>query len=248
MNRDAPERDGWMGADALDRLATPAAELLSRVDQLLAAAGAPATHAIWPLLRRLRALPGDTVAAVVALRPEPFAAGGDSLRGLLPGYVAAQAELTAEVDWQGAAGTAFEAHRNSLAAQLAEGPQSVHGRVTAAAEYASALADWVSRTRLTLARTLAEVLGSAEAVSVVSALVSTATPAVPARPAVPAPPALPAQRAAAEIGARVLASVVAAYDEAEELLARWRPVLAEVPYRPPADGPLSLGSGVRAGR
>lgn len=256
MNRDVPVRDGWMGADALDRLATPAGELLGRVDRLLATAGAPAEHAVWPLLRRLRALPGDAVAAVVTLRPEPLAAGGETLRGLLPSYLAARTELTAEIDWEGAAGSVFEAHRASLAAQLGEGPQSIPERVTATAEYAAALADWVIHTRSALARTLAEALGSAEAVSVVlAAAPSAGAPPVAAAPPAGAPPvaapplaALPVQRAAAEIGARVLATVVAAYDEAEALLARWRPVLAEVPYRPPVDGPLSLDSTVRTGR
>lgn len=230
--------------DALDRLAPPGADLLSRVDQLLTVRGAPAGHALWPLLRRLRTLPGDAAAAIAALRAEPFAAAGIDLRGEIPEYDAVRAALTVETGWAGAAGEAFDAQRRALVDHLGDNgpggePGSLRGRLVATAGYADAVADWVAGTRAALARTLAEVLGSAEAVTVLGQ---------PLPPAGAAHLAHPAGRAAAEIGARVLATVAAGYDDAEELLARWRPALAEAPYRAPSGAGPAPEAAIRLGR
>jgi hypothetical protein len=61
--------------DPFDRLAGPAGDLRRRVGESLAAGGAPEGHPIWPLLRRLRALPGE---ALAALRPAPYALSSGS--------------------------------------------------------------------------------------------------------------------------------------------------------------------------
>lgn len=222
--------------DALDRLAPSGGDLLDRVDHLLATGGAPANHPIWPLVRRLRALPGDVAAAVVALRPEPLRAAGAAARELLAEYATARAGLGGDSGWEGAAGSAFEAHRRALVAHLDEGPESLRGRLAATAGYADAVAEWVTETRLALARALAEVLGSAEAVTVVTAR---SQHAMPDRAR---------ESAAAEIGVRVLEVVAAGYDEAEALLARWRPALSELPYHPPAEDLVPLDAGLRIGR
>src|SRR5690606_37908905 len=90
--------------------------------------------------------------------------------------------------------------------------------------YADALADWVEGSRRALARALADVLGSTEAVAVVAA---TSVPL-----AVSAPRAS-AGSEAAEIAARVLAVLCVAYDGAETILRQWGPSLAESRWRTP---------------
>ncbi|RKR89797.1 hypothetical protein BDK92_4154 [Micromonospora pisi] len=207
--------------DPLDHLAGPAADLLGRVDDLLAGAGAPDDHRIWPLLRRLRALPGAVLGEVLVLRPAPFAAAGHAVRAQVGEYDHARQRLTGDDPWQGAGAQAYAAHRDALVAYLdGDRPESLTGRLDATASYADAVADWMVRTRYALARTLAEVLGSAEAVAVVTA----------GRSGDPGP----AGPAAAEIGARVLATVAEAEEQARALLHQWSEVLAELPYRAPA--------------
>lgn len=219
--------------DPLDRLAGPATDLLGRVDELLTNGGAPADHRIWPLLRRLRTLPGDAVASVAALQAAPLAAAGAAVRALIPGYDEAGSLVNRAVAWEGAAASAFTTHRDSLAAHLGgeagrdgepgNGPignsESLAGRLAQTAGYADAVAGWIDRTRLDLARTLAEALGCAEAVVVVAERV--------------AEPTTTGGRAAADIGARVLATVAAAYDEAESLPQRWATAQDELVYGPP---------------
>jgi hypothetical protein len=220
--------------DALDRLAVPAADLLARVDGTLAEAGAPTEHAVWPLLRRVGALPGDAVRAVTALRPGPADAAEPALRQLAQAYGDAQVTASHPVSWTGAGADAFAAHRSALVAHLAQGEESLSGRLAATAGYADALAGWVAQTRLELARALAAVLGSTQAVTLVAGPVDAP---VSAR-AVPA----------ADIAVRVLAAVSGAYDLAEELWREWAPRLAELPWQPVAyAGPAATPSGVRLG-
>ncbi|MFK3981502.1 hypothetical protein ACI2K4_14135 [Micromonospora sp. NPDC050397] len=207
--------------DSLDHLAGPAADLLGRVDELLTAVGAPDDHPIWPLLRRAGALPGAVLGEVVALQPAPLAAAGPALRTLSSGYDHARHPLTGGEPWQGAGAEAYAAHRDALATYLGgDGAESLTGRLDATASYADAVADWMVHTRHTLARTLAELLGSAEAVLVVTA------------DHVAGPPAEPAA-AAAEIGARVLATVEQARERAYAVLHRWAPELTGLPYPTP---------------
>lgn len=182
--------------DPLDHLAGPGTDLLRRVDDLLAVAGAPDDHRIWPLLRALGALPADALGTIVALRPAPLAAAGHAVRTLSEEYDHARANLTTGDPWQGAGAQAYAAHRDALAAYLDGDPESLTGRLAATAAYAEAVDDWVARSRQALARTLADVLGSAEAVTVVTA----GTTGDPGAVAL----------AAAEIGARVLATVAEA--------------------------------------
>ncbi|MFX0593476.1 hypothetical protein [Melissospora conviva] len=209
--------------DELDRLAAPVRDLLGRVDVLIAAAGAPDHHPLWPALRRMRMLPGDAYAAFAALRPEPLIAAADEVRRLTRGYDQAGLEI-ADGGWDGAAGNTFAGVRTALATHLDGGPESLVGRMEATAGYAGALADWVQSSRGTLARTCVELLGSAEAVTVCGA-----DPAVADRGVA---------LAAAEIGARVLGALNVAYDGAETLLRQWGPHLAESFYRPPVEMPV----------
>jgi hypothetical protein len=223
--------------DPLDRLAGPAGDLLRRVDETLAAGGAPEGHPIWPPLRRMRALPGEAVAAVAALRPAPLADAGNAVRALIREYDDARASLDDGGSWEGAGAEAFAAHRDALAAHLTGGPESLTGRLDTTAGYADALADRVRQSRAALARTLAEVLGSTEAVTVVAGGPDhTSLPAGTARgDGRPVRAGATVDVPAADIGARVLATVAEVYDRAEDLLHRWGPSLAELTYRAPIE-------------
>lgn len=218
----------------------------------------------------------------------------------------------AEPAWQGASAEAFADWWTALAAYLTGKPhgsdaggagqpghaddvggEGLAGRLAATAGYLEATAGWASRTRLALARTLATVLTSAQAVTLTIRPAVTGWPIEPGGggwliepvrqgwPAgtgagsrspnpgagtwspdpqtarLPYPPATqgsagtevglglmaePGQTvsagvilAAADIGACVLGSLAAAYDEAEVLLATWSGRLDELPF-PPAGG------------
>ncbi|MEQ4303810.1 hypothetical protein ABNF97_20925 [Plantactinospora sp. B6F1] len=211
--------------DVLDQLAEPAVALSGRVDDILAVAGAPDGHRIWPLLRRLRVLPGDAVRAVLGLRPGALAAAGGVDADLRRAYREAQAALSAAGSWQGPAAEAYAAHRRGLAGHLT----GQAGRADATTAYAEAVAGWIADTRYALARTLADVLGSAEAVAVLTAPAGGSKPA----PWAAGPVGLPVGAAAAEIGARILATVDEAYDRAEELPRHWAAELDLLDHRPP---------------
>lgn len=215
--------------DALDRLAELGLDLLARVDTLLAG-GAPEGHRLWPLLRRMQVLPGDAVREFIELYPAPLAGAGHAVRQLVRGYDDTCAMLADPVAWSGPAAAAYDEARNALLRHLDEGPESLVGRLESTAGYADALADWVEGSRLALARTLADVLRSAEAVTVHTA---------DAGPA--------GALAAAEIATRVLGVLGVAYDGAETLLRQWAPSLAETTWRDrPARAP-QLGGTTRIG-
>ncbi|MEV4493286.1 hypothetical protein AB0K04_24615 [Micromonospora coxensis] len=203
--------------DALDRLAEPGLDLLRRVDRLLAG-GAPEGHRLWPLLRRMQVLPGDALRAFLDLHPAPLASAGHAVRRLVRGYDDASAALTDPGLWSGPAASAYDEARSALLRHLDEGPESLVGRLESTAGYADALAHWVEGSRLAVARVLAEVVGSAEAVRVHAATAPGAEPG-------------PGALAAAEIATRVLSVLGVAYDGAETLLREWSPSLAESTWR-----------------
>ncbi|MDW5327665.1 hypothetical protein [Plantactinospora sp. KLBMP9567] len=222
--------------DVLDQLAEPAVTLSGRVDDLLAAAGAPDGHRIWPLLRRLRVLPGDAVRAVLGLRRGELAAAGEVSGELRRTYREAGAVVADGGSWQGPAAEAYAAHRTGLAGHLTD----LAGRADATAAYAEAVAGWIADTRYALARTLADVLGSAEAVAVLTVRGD----GFGAAPSGVTPGGLPVESAAAEIGARILATVSEAYDRAEALPQRWAAELDLLDHRPP-DVPVVRPDGGR---
>ncbi|MEW2384478.1 hypothetical protein AB0873_20640 [Micromonospora sp. NPDC047707] len=224
--------------DPLDRLAEPGLDLLRRVDTLLAA-GAPEGHRVWPLLRRMQVLPGEAVRSFLHLHPAPLAGAGRSVRRLVPAYDEVSAALTDPVLWSGAAAGAYGESRAALLRHLDEGPESLVGRLESTAGYADALADWVEGSRLTLARALADVLRSTEAVAVVAAT---------SVPLAVSTPRASAGLEAAEIAARVLAVLCVAYDGAETLLRQWGPSLAETRWRAPVSGDPRYDASTRVGR
>ena len=199
--------DGDDMTDFLDRLAEPAEDLLSKVDAVLVRVGAPADHPLVPLLRHLGALPGEAVAAVTTLGVQPLSATGPALRNISHSY--ARVRVTAP-DWHGRAADAFTNHLTALSAHV---EHNLSGRLAGTACFADAVADWAGRTRRAVAGTLATVLASAEAVTVVCG-------AEPDQLA----------RAAADIAARVLGTVADAYAEGEALLVAWSGKLDELAH------------------
>ncbi|MEU2612933.1 hypothetical protein ABZ570_15345 [Micromonospora sp. NPDC007271] len=220
--------------DALDRLAEPGLDLLARVDTLLAT-GAPEGHRLWPLLRRMQVLPGAAVREFLDLHPAPLTGAGHAVRRLIRGYDDACALLADPVAWSGPAASAYDEARAALLRHLDEGPESLVGRLESTAGYADALADWVEGSRLALARALADVLRSAEAVTVHAVT----------RPGGDTGPA--AALAAAEIATRVLGVLGVAYDGAETLLRQWAPSLAETTWRERTTGVVAANSTLRIG-
>ncbi|MDG4821553.1 hypothetical protein O7635_06745 [Asanoa sp. WMMD1127] len=197
-------------SDALDHLAGPGGDLLARVDDLLARFGAPDDDPVWPLLRRVRALPGEAVAALaVSLRPGPFEAAADAVRARSATFADARATVTAPVAWEGPAGEAFAAHAAALAAGLGEAAD----KAAATARLADEIAAWTSRTRARLAAALASALGSAEAVAVILGGDAAAG-------------------AAAAIATRVLTALDAAITDGETLLDQPRPTGGRRPTGP----------------
>lgn len=228
--------------DPLDHLAGPAIDLLARVDDVLDRVGAPDNHRLWPLLRRVRALPGDAAGAIFALRPSALAAAADTLRGLHSAYDEARAALLAPPPWSGAAATAYESHRTALVGALGPDGWGLTGRLAQTVSYLDDVAGWAAASREALARVLADALCSAEAVAVLGA-VSTADPATGDRALAGSPeswtddPAfagpvrvaradvsgVPPSWAAAEIGAQVLTVAADTAERAQELLGRAAP-------------------------
>jgi hypothetical protein len=194
--------------DPLARLAPAAAPLLHRVDDVLAQAGIAGEDPIWPLLRRVRALPSAAVAAVAGWRADPCAAG--ALRALARRYEDAVDGLPRYPPWEGAGAQGYARHWGGLRAHVVEG---LAGRLRDTATYADEVADWVARSRRAVAVALADVLGSAEAVT----LVTGGQPAAPA---------------AARVGGHVLAPVALACEEAIGLHDDWRARLAPLEDRP----------------
>lgn len=209
--------------DALDRLAEPGADLLERVDAALLAHGFPAGHPIADLLRRLGALPRDALHAISGLRPAPLRAAASELREIIDGYEQQRDLLRTPPGWTGSAGERFAALRAALTGFLGETADAGH----ATRGYLEDVADWMERSRSVTARTLAEVLGSVEAITLRAPVTGGADRA--------GSTAL----AAATVGARFLATAVDVHDAGRGVAERWAGRLDEVSYRPPAtDAPI----------
>jgi hypothetical protein len=211
--------------DALSRLAPAARGLLGRVDAALATLGAPADHPVWARLREVAATPADAVEHFAGLDLAAIGTAGDELRAAADGYAAHR--LPVDVAWASTAGEAYSVRAAALARHLTDGgPDGLAGRLRATASYAEDVAEWGQRWRDELARTLAEVLTSAQAATLGAGEVS-----VLARVSGRVSDA--AVRAAADIGAHVLGTVAAALAEGRICLDRWAPALAELPFRAP---------------
>jgi hypothetical protein len=202
--------------DLLDRVYPIAEPLLRQVDASLLGSGAPAGHPIWPLLRRLGALPGELVAHLATVTPAGLTGASDAVRGHASGYRHRVDEVAMPAAWRGPAAEAYGAAWVGLSAHLAGGPDTLAGRLDDTASFLDDVAAWVGRSRRALAGTLAECLGSAEALALrVGSGVE----------------------AAATIGAHVLGTAAELLDDGQALHDRWSSRLTELTYRPP--GPTS---------
>ena len=201
--------------DRLDQVLGTAAPLLQQVDEVLHTAGAPAGHALWTHLRRVRLLPGDAARAVAALTPEVFTDAVPELRADARACAETAAALPAPGEWTGEAADAYDDLRRRTAVRLSGGPDSLDERLDATADLAQALTDWMTKTRADLAATLAVVLTSHEAVTLTS---------LP-----PHPPETPQVLAAADVAARVLRDIANSYDEGADLLRGSATLAAPIP-------------------
>ncbi len=191
--------------DRLDGVLGAAVPLLKRVDDVLAATGAPPDHPLWPSLRRVRLLPWDAVQTVAALRPQSLAEAAPELRADARTCADIADTLPPPAGWSGDAADAYDGARKRTAGHLSGGVDSIEERLEATADLADALAEWMRQARGDLATTLAEVLSSAEGLSLTS-------------DAAVDPAAVREARAAAEVAVRVLTTVADSYDAARELL------------------------------
>ena len=191
--------------DRLDDLLHTARPLLSKVDEMLASAGAPADHRVWDELRRVRLLPGEAAQAVAALRPSALGDAGPELRAEARACVEVAAELPPPDEWTGEAAEAYDEVRRRMATQLSGGDESLDERLQATADLAEALREWMEQTRGELATALAGVLSSSEAITLVAS--------GGLRPPPPAD-----VLAAADIAVHLLRTVADNYDDAMDLI------------------------------
>jgi hypothetical protein len=209
--------------DLLDRVYPVAAPLLSTVDSALVASGAPPGHPVWPLLRRLGALPGELVAHLAGTPADGLTGASDAVRSYAEAYEHRVDEVPMPAAWRGPAAEAYGAAWSGLSAYLAGGPDTLIGRLTDTASYLDDLTAWLARARRALAGTVAECLGSAEAL----ALRASGTGSGGRPDAV----------AAATIGAHILATAAEILDDGRALQDRWSGRLVELTYWPAGVAP-----------
>ncbi len=164
--------------DLLDRIAVPARDLLARVDGALLAGGAPADHPIWPLLCRVGALPGELVAQLTDAPTGQLRSSADLLREYRRSYVDGVDTMPGAAGWRGRAADAFGAQWRSLATHLADGPDSMAGRLLDTVSFVDDVAAWLSATRDAVGAAVVECLGSVEAVAIRGLPVGAAGPDV----------------------------------------------------------------------
>jgi len=206
----------------LERLSSPAGDLMRRVDLVLSQVGAPGDHPVWPMVRRLGALPGAAFECLLGTPPQPLADAAEEIVALGPAGLADElAAAGRDVEWSG---PAYEAFAAQFAADI-EHLRAMGRGAAATARYAADVADWWDRARRDLALTLVATLASTEAVRLrcCAAIAGSVLAGDVPREVV---------LAAADIGYLVLESVSASCDDAVALSTEG---LAEVPYRP-ADG------------
>ncbi len=225
--------------DLLDEVAESGRGLLARVDAVLTAGGAPAGDPVWPLLREMRALPGDVFAAVIDTAPAPFDVAVDRMATLLAAYRAEHALLATAPAGAGATADVLRAQCAALAGHLNASPGSLADRLDATRVFLDETTGWLAGSRQQMAVAMARCLGSADAV------VLHATPAASAGQVVAAWLSGDLRRtgqprevclAAARLAVPILAAGAAAYRSGRELSARWSGRLVETRYRVPATG------------
>lgn len=221
--------------DSLDRILVPARDLLGRVDATLRTQGAPPDHPVLPLLKKIRAFPGEALESVAELDARTVADVAVELRVYADRYAGHRAGVEhsfAATRWEGAARETFAGRWRSLGRHLGDGESprepSMAGRLVALLTFLDGVGDWITETRAGLATAIAESLGSTEAVCLRSA---------------PAPAPTAAARgpdralAASSIGVRVLGSIDTAVLAGYRLYGRRLPDLTELVFLPPGTEP-----------
>jgi hypothetical protein len=207
--------------DPLARLVEASARLLGVVDETLVRCGAPDRHPIWPLLRSVGLLPRDAVTEVEALSLEAFAERAGLMRSQHDRGLSVDQLLRGPIGWEGAAAEAAVVKLESARAGL--GVLTANAAVLAG--LMQDLAELGERGRVRLARTLAKVLTSAQAVELT---VHDTEP-------------LARARAAADIGAEILGDVAGFWTAVQEIVVAWLARLEPLPA--PGAAPATSGGG-----
>lgn len=204
--------------DQVTRIETVARPLLQTVDTTLASHGAPAEHPVWRLLRDVGATPGDAVTFVSLTLATQLREAAERLSEVAEVY--REAAGAPAVTWQGRAGEEYAAQVRALGAHLRD---DLADAVTDTAGYLADVAQWQEQARLDLARALADVLVSAEAVTLAQARAGGLAEGLPVSRA--------AVLAAADVAAHVLRAVVGVIEDGEALAGRWAEAAHERPMR-----------------
>jgi hypothetical protein len=173
----------------------------------------------------VRATPSDAVTFFVDLDPVGLRHAGATLRDQIAGYEAAAVPATAP--WDGSAAESYGAAAAALNGHLFnDGSDSMVGRLRATASYVDSVAEWCQVSRDQIARALATVLSSGQAVTLRLSAgrghgVATADGGVAG-----------AVIAAADIGAMLLGVAEDAIAAGRDLLRSTSSELAELTYRP----------------
>jgi uncharacterized protein YukE len=195
--------------DLLDRVYPVAGDLLARVDQALLTLGAPPNHPIWTVMRTVGATPSDAVAHLVTLAPAQLTEAAQAVTRSMSEWHDIVAGLPRSIDSQGVAAEAYTNAWPGIAAHL----DDLAGGLDDASAFLRATADWIARSRRSLAGTLASCLGSREAVTLRSTTMTGTDHS--------------AILAAADIGAQVLAMVAHCLDDGWQVRDRFMSILAE---------------------
>jgi hypothetical protein len=195
--------------DLLDRVYPVASDLLARVEQALLTLGAPPSHPIWTVMRTVGATPSDAVAHLVTLDAGQLTDAARAVTGSMSEWHDIVAGLPRSIDSQGVAAEAYTNAWPGIAAHL----DDLAGGLDDASAFLRATADWIARSRRSLAGTLASCLGSREALTLRSAaMTGTDHETI---------------LAAAGIGAQVLAIVAHCLDDGWQVRDRYTSILAE---------------------
>jgi uncharacterized protein YukE len=202
--------------DLLDRVYPPASDLLNRVDRALLSLGAPPGHPVWSVLRAVGATPADAIAHFVALDPGVLTEAARAVRTSTSEWHDIVAGLPRSIDSQGVAADAYVNAWPGIATHL----EDLAGGLDDTSAFLGAVADWMARSRRSLAGTLATCLGSQEALMLRAGELSGTSHAVIV--------------AAADLGAQVLAMVSHCLDDGWQIRDRFATVLTEA-------GPVDRG-------
>jgi uncharacterized protein YukE len=195
--------------DLLDRIYPVAGDLLARVDQALLTLGAPPNHPVWSVMRTVGATPSDAVTHLMSLDATQLTDAAQSVTASMSEWHDIVAGLPRSIDSQGVAAEAYANAWPGIAAHL----DDLAGGLDDASAFLRATADWIARSRRSLAGTLASCLGSREAVTLRSATMTGIDHS--------------SILAAADIGAQVLAMVAHCLDDGWQVRDRFTSILAE---------------------